>query len=83
MFINIHSFLSNAISGDSTINFGVINSKQILGTELDFLYKYREYFYNYKIIRSYLGLARRDLKRIDIDAKTEFGKNQTKTNKKR
>jgi len=76
LFINIHSFLSNAISGDSTINFEVINSKQILGSELDFLYKYRKYFYNYKIIRSYLGLARRDLKRIDIDGKTEFGKNK-------
>jgi len=76
LFINIHSFLSNAISGDSTINFEVINSKKLLGTELDFLYKYRKYFYNYKIIRSYLGLARRDLKRIDIDGKTEFGKNK-------
>jgi len=76
LFINIHSFLSNAVSGDSTINFEVINSKKLLGTELDFLYKYREYFYNYKIIRSYLGLARRDLKRIDIDGKTEFGKNK-------
>ncbi len=76
LFINIHSFLSNTVSGDSTINFEVINSKKLLGSELDFLYKYREYFYNYKIIRSYLGLARRDLKRIDIDGKTEFGKNK-------
>jgi len=76
LFINIHSFLSNAVSGDSTINFEVINSIKLLGTELDFLYKYRKYFYNYKIIRSYLGLARRDLKRIDIDGKTEFGKNK-------
>jgi hypothetical protein len=64
------------LSGDSTINFEVINSKKLLGSELDFLYKFREYFYNYKIIRSYLGLARRDLKRIDIDGKTEFGKNK-------
>jgi predicted nucleotidyltransferase len=76
LFINIHSFLSNALSGDSTINFEVINSEKLLGTELDFLYKFREYFYNYKIIRSYLGLARRDLKRIDVDGKTEFGKNK-------
>jgi len=76
LFVNIHTFISNTISGDSTINFEIINSKSLLGTELDFLYKYKYYFYNYKIIRSYLGLARRDLKRINIDSKTDFDKNK-------
>ena len=76
LFINIHSFISNILSGDSTINFEVINSRKLIGTDLEFLYNSRKSFYNYKIIRSYLGLARRDLKRIDIDGKTEFGKNK-------
>jgi len=76
IFVNIHTFIANALSGDSTINFEVINSEVLVGTELEFLYKFRKYFYNYKIIRSYLGLARRDLKRINIDGKTNFDKNK-------
>lgn len=76
LFINIHSFISNTLSGDSTINFEVINSPKLIGTDLEFLYDQRESFYNYNIIRSYLGLAKRDLKRINIDGKTEFGKNK-------
>jgi len=76
LFINIHSFLRNILSGDSTINFEVINSKKLINTELEFLYNNRLAFYNYKIIRSYLGLARRDLKRIDINTTTNFQKNK-------
>lgn len=76
IFTNIHSFLRNALSGDATINFEVINSKKLIGTSLEFLYNLRKEFYNYKILRAYLGFAKRDIKRIDIDGKTEFGKNK-------
>lgn len=76
LFINIHAFLRNTLSGDSTINFEVINSEKLIGTDLEFLYENRLAFYNYKIMRSYLGLAKRDVKRLNIDSKTEFDKNK-------
>lgn len=61
-FISLHSFLTNAINGDSTINFEVINSDFLKNTDLSFLYDMRNEFFNYSIIRSYLGMARRDIK---------------------
>lgn len=76
LFINIHSFIANSLSGDSTINFEVLNSKKLIGSDLEFLYNYRNFFFNYNIIKSYVGLANRDLKRIDLDAKTDFDKNK-------
>jgi len=76
LFVNIHNFLRNCINGDSTINFEVINSKILLNTSLDFLYNLRKAFYNYKIMRSYLGMAKRDIQRLDIDAKNEYEKNK-------
>ena len=76
LFVNIHTFLRNCLSGDSTINLEVIYSTKLIDTELYFLYENRKDFYNYKILRSYLGMARRDIKRINIDAKSEFNKNK-------
>jgi len=76
LFINIHTFIRNVLSGDSTINFEVINSEKLIGTDLEFLYENRNTFYNYKIMRSYLGLAKRDIKRLNIDSNTEFDKNK-------
>ena len=76
IFTNIHTFIRNCLTGDATINFEVINSKKLIGTNLEFLYNSRFSFYNYKILRSYLGLAKRDIKRIDIDGKTELDKNK-------
>jgi predicted nucleotidyltransferase len=61
-FVSLHTFLHNCINGDSTINFEVVNSEELIGTPLEFLYGNRSAFCNYSIIRSYLGLARRDIK---------------------
>lgn len=61
-FVSLHTFLHNVINGDSTINFEVLNSYMLSGTELEFLYMMRKEFYNYSIVRSYLGLLRRDYK---------------------
>ncbi|MCK9576288.1 MAG: nucleotidyltransferase domain-containing protein [Candidatus Pacearchaeota archaeon] len=61
-FVSLHNFLKNCISGDSTINFEVIHSGELNGTDLDWLSKYKDSFITYSIIRSYLGLARRDIK---------------------
>ncbi len=61
-FTSLRNFLSNTIKGDSTINFEVINSESLVGTDLAFLYENRKAFWTYNIIRSYLGLSRRDFK---------------------
>jgi hypothetical protein len=74
-FVNLYNFIRNTINGDSTINFEVVNSEQLLGTPLAFLYEKRECFNNYMVMRSYLGLARRDLKQIGMGA-TERDKNK-------
>ena len=64
VFVNIFNFIRNAINGDSTINFEVLHVKELLGTPLGFLYELKSHFRNYAIIRSYLGLAKRDLNSI-------------------
>jgi predicted nucleotidyltransferase len=74
-FVNLFNFIRNAINGDSTINFEFINNDALKGTCLEFLYNMRTAFNNYNIIRSYLGLSRRDLKQISI-APTERDKNK-------
>lgn len=64
IFTDIFTFLKNSLSGDSTINFEIINHESLIDSKLSFIYDMRLAFHNYKIIRSYLGLARRDLKYI-------------------
>jgi len=76
IFVNIHNFIRNCLTGDSTINMEVICNEKLKGTCLEFLYNMRYSFYNYKILKSYLGLCKRDLTRIDIDGKTEYTKNK-------
>jgi predicted nucleotidyltransferase len=63
-FVNLHTFIGNLINGDSTINYEVVNNKELINSNLEFLYKMKDSFRNYSIIRSYLGMARRDLKMI-------------------
>jgi len=61
-FTNVQTFIRNILTGDSTINFEVLFSRSLIGTELEFLFIFRHNFINYNIIKSYLGLAKRDLK---------------------
>jgi predicted nucleotidyltransferase len=61
-FVSLHNFLKNCISGDSTINFEVIHSESLKETNLDWLCAFKNSFITYSINRSYLGLARRDIK---------------------
>ena len=79
LFTNIHNFISNSISGESTINFEVINSKKLINSPLNFLYENKKMFINYKVLKAYTGFAKRDIKRINIDAKTDFEKNKKVT----
>lgn len=63
LFCSLQSFVKNLLFGDSTINFEAIFSDEIKNhKDLSFLYHFRKNFYNYNLIRSYLGLCRRDLK---------------------
>lgn len=72
-FVSLHSFLKNTLNGDSTINFEVINSDALIGTELEFLNENKKSFLTYTMVRSMLGLARRDIKHF-FRAETEYGK---------
>lgn len=80
-FTTLQGFIRNAMTGDATINIEVIFSEELKNSNLNFLYKHRYSFINYNIIKSYLGLAKRDLKYYKKD--TSNLRNHTKeTNKK-
>lgn len=64
-----------------SVNFEICNSTDLLNTKLQFLYDNRIAFYNYKILRSYLGLARRDLKHLDKATKNKPSTNRNKNKK--
>lgn len=66
-FVSLHTFINNLINGDSTINYEVVNNEELIDTDLGFLYNMRDSFRNYSIIRSYLGMARRDLKMVNSE----------------
>ena len=72
-FVSLHNFMNNTLNGDSSINFEVINSDALIGTDLEFLNTYRKSFLTYTIVRSYLGFARRDIKHF-FRAETEYDK---------
>lgn len=68
IFVNVDAFFRNSLSGDSTINFEIINSLTFKESkQMSRFYHMRQYFANYKIVRSYLGMARRDLKHMNRD----------------
>lgn len=61
-YTTLQNFIRNIITGDSTINFEVLFSTELKNSNLHWLYRRRFDFVNYDIIKSYLGLAKRDLK---------------------
>lgn len=62
-YSSIHTFVRNLINGDSTINFELVWSG-LSGTTLDFLNQHLSNLVTYQIIKSFLGLAKRDLKHL-------------------
>lgn len=71
IFVDIYTFINNLITGDSTINFEIINfdyfylnGEMLNSTFLHKLYLLRSNFNTFNIARAYLGLANRDLKQI-------------------
>jgi len=75
-FVNIFSFLKNCIIGDSSINFEIVFDNSIKNSPLSFLYDNKEAFYNFKIMRAYLGFCNRDIRELRKQ------KNDTEKNKK-
>lgn len=77
-FVSLHSFINNTLSGDSTINFEVIQSGALLDTPLEWLYTNKQMFITYNIIRSYIGFCRRDINHYnkyknDVERLKRFG----------
>lgn len=60
-FVSLHNFINNTLSGDSTINFEVIYSDILDNTSLNWLSENKNMFITYSVIRSYIGLTRRDI----------------------
>ncbi len=80
-FSDLQTFIRNTLTGDSTINFEVLWSEDLKNTRLGWLAEYKHHFINYNVIKSYLGLAKRDLKYWNRD--TNNGKKHTiETHKK-
>lgn len=61
-YVSLHSFINNICNGDSTINFEVIHTDEIKNSCLSFLYDNRMAFYSYTVLKSYIGMCRRDYK---------------------
>ena len=80
-FTNLQTFIRNALTGDATINFEVLFSDGLIQTDLQWLYSFRNHFINYNIIKSYLGLAKRDLKYWKKDT-SNMRNHTSETNKK-
>jgi len=80
-FTSLQGFIRNTLTGDATINFEVLYSNELRDSKLKWLWELRHNFRNYNIIKSYLGLAKRDLKYWRKD--TNNGKKNTiETDKK-
>lgn len=67
IFSSLHLFIRTLVNGGNTINFEVLHSQELKNSSLSFLYDHKQEFYNYKNIRAYLGLAKRDLSSLSKD----------------
>lgn len=80
-FTSLQGFIRNLLSGDATINFEVLYSDELRDSKLKWLWEMRADFRNYNVIKSYLGLAKRDLKYWRKDT-YNGASNNVETNKK-
>lgn len=63
-YTDILTFTRNLISGDNTVNVESLYNKDFLGTDLEFFYINRKQFITYNVLKSYLGLCKRDLNEV-------------------
>lgn len=61
VFTTLQQYIRNILTGDSTINYEALFSEE-MKTDLEWLHSERLKFRNYNILKSYLGLANRDIK---------------------
>ena len=71
IFMNIHTFIRNLVTGEYTFNFEAIHDKSLAGTELDFLYQNRDQFASYTVLKSYLNFAKTNCKKIQSEKEGE------------
>ena len=62
LFVSLRSFLTNLVSGDSPLNFEALYTSEIRLTELRPLAVQRHVFNSERMVRTYLGRARKDFK---------------------
>ena len=72
IFTSLTQFLNNILSGDSTINYEVLKSESFKNHSKEFKFLSElEVFDNINVIKSYLGMAKRDLKSIKCEFSTK------------
>lgn len=72
IFTSLTQFLNNILSGDSTINYEVLKSEAFKNHSKEFkLLSELKVFDNINVIKSYLGMAKRDLKVIKCEFSTK------------
>lgn len=69
VYATLQEFVRNLMTGDSLFNFEIIHSDEAKNSRVHYLYDRASDFYNFTIIRAYLGFARRDLKHSLKDGK--------------
>lgn len=75
IFCTPNTFVNGLVNGDAAIFHEILRKGGLKGTCLEWLEEYN--FNHYKILRAYLGLARRDLKEV-----TKLWKDERKAKKK-
>lgn len=65
LFVSLHSFITNLVSGDSILNFEALHTPEFATSILGVFSKRKRIFYSLTIIRAYLGRARKDFKNYD------------------
>jgi predicted nucleotidyltransferase len=78
LFVSLRSYLANLVSGDSLLNFEALHTTEMRGSVLRELTNSKAAFYTTKIVRAYLGRARKDHKDYaklpDVDVKKRLKK---------
>ena len=62
IFVDLNTFVKHVMTGESTMFFEVLH--ELEDTLLCSLYQRKEYFYSYNVVKSYLGLAKRDFNKV-------------------
>ncbi len=70
IFVELNTFVKQVMTGESTMFFEALH--ELNDTPLQRLYDYRKEFYSYNVIKSYLGLAKRDLNKVSYSVYSNY-----------